>query len=52
MLWAILECEWGGGTCDVNNPAAGLPMTMYHVRVVGVPCVPPSEAGGSGYTGP
>ena len=47
----------GDGMWDVSNPAAGLPVTRYHVRVVGVSCVPPSSPTGSdpselGYTGP
>ena len=47
----------GDGMCDVRNPAAELQLTMYHVRVGGVSCVPPSSLTGSdpselGYTGP
>ena len=43
----------GDGMCDVRNPAAGLQLTMYHARVVGVSCVPPSRSDPSelGYTG-
>ena len=27
----------------VYNPAAGLPLTAYHVTVRDMPCVPPSD---------
>ena len=37
----------GDGMWDVRNPAAGLQLTMYHVRVEGVSCVPPSSPRGS-----
>ena len=37
----------GDGMCDVRNPAAGLQLTMYHVRVGDVSCVPPSSSRGS-----
>ena len=36
----------GDGMCDVRNPAAGLQLTMYHVWVGGVSCVPPSSPRG------
>ena len=37
----------GIGMCDISNLADGLQLTMYHVRVVGVSCVPPSSPRGS-----
>ena len=42
--WPILECGWGDGMCEVYNPGAGQPRTDH---VGGVPCVPPSDPGGS-----
>ena len=46
VLWPILGMGWEGGVCDVRGLADGLPLTMYHVRVVGVPCVPLSDPRG------
>ena len=50
---AILKLRQRDGMCDVYNPAAGLLLTVYHVKVwggggggVGVPCLPPSDPGG------
>ena len=37
----------GDGMCDVRNPATGLQLMMYHVRVGSVSCVPPSSPRGS-----
>ena len=37
----------GDGMCNIRNPVAGLQLTMYHVRVEGVSCVPLSRQTGS-----
>ena len=36
---------WEDGMCDVYNPAAELPLNVYHIRVGSMPCVPPSDPG-------